>query len=233
MIKFFPIAYAGASSEQVFGGWQSALGEVYDVIPLEIAGRGRRASEPFHSSIDDAVEQLFHKIKFIISVHSYIIYGHSMGCILAFELVKKIEENNFPPPLRLCLSGRNPPDFYYDSRAYHRLPEEEFIDKVSALGGNLKHLFAVPDIRDVFLPILRADYRILGDYDPPKSIYKVSSDILFFFSHSDLVIQWDCVVRWKEFCKKKFRIFEFCGDHFFIHEQFSRICQHISEDILP
>jgi len=232
-IKFMAAAHAGASAEFVYGRWGSLLGKGFELIPLEIAGHGRLVADDFHGSIAEAVESLFLTIKHMVNEQKYVLYGHSMGCLIVYELAKKITEMGLTPPLKIFLSGRNPPYYDYPSSEFYLLPDEQFISEVSAFGGNLTKLFSSPEFREIYLPVLRADYRLIGLYQREEPYPRLESDIVFCYSENDPLVQLGEVEKWRQYTSKGLRIIKFKGDHFFINTDYERICAEIQNSLQP
>ena len=96
---------------------------------MELPGRGQRISEPLLSDIHKIVDDAFLQIKAHINI-PYAIYGHSLGTLLGFLLVKRILNENLQQPLHLFFSGRGGPSVQDKDKHIHALPKKEFIKKL-------------------------------------------------------------------------------------------------------
>lgn len=80
-MKLFCIPYAG-SSASIYSQWSSELGGIAEIIPVELAGRGRRIYDPLYRSFEEAVEDVTSIIVQQLNENPYAIFGHSLGQFL-------------------------------------------------------------------------------------------------------------------------------------------------------
>lgn len=228
-MNLFCIPYAGGSAKIIFNAWQQALASSIKVIPLELAGHGIRIDEPFHASVEAAALDIVANIKTSVITTPYAIYGHSMGSLIAYELLKALAAAGLPPPKAVFLSGRKPPHNCPAPRNIHRYNDTLLLEEMKKLGGTPKVFFEMKDLIKAFLPIFRNDYRILEQYQFAEPIQTTSANIVFFHSDKDAVVAGPEVNEWKKYTTGFFAIKKFEGDHFFINDKRKEICDIISE----
>lgn len=221
--KLFCIPYAG-SSAMLYSKWRSSLNENVELIPLELAGRGRRFSEPFYTSFDEAVEDLYNEVK-KYDLDDYAILGHSMGSWLAVELAYRLEEK---PPQKMFLAGNWPPHMQRIEAELHKMCDEEFKNEILRVGGTPKELFENKEILEFFMPILRADYTILEKYNGPNNLKKITEEIVILNGIEDDVTKEE-LRGWQSYTNSKFDIYEFEGGHFFINEKSKEVIDLINK----
>ena len=159
-IRLFCFPYAGGSAS-VYSHWENFLSSVIRLQPVELAGRGRRIHEPFYASMADATEDVLRQIKNQLFDLPFAFYGHSIGGAIAYQVALKLREIKYPQPLHIFFSGRGAPHIRRkDKPPYHTLPENEFREKIMDLGGTPEELFLHPELLEILLPLLRADFRI-------------------------------------------------------------------------
>ncbi len=227
----FGVPYAGGSAAAIYGRWARDLPKQIKVVPLEPAGHGRRMNEPFHQSIAETVEDMLSAIRPVARSRPYGIYGHSMGCILAYELVKAVETAGLPSPKAVFLSGRQPPHCAYTQRNLHVLSDERFLQEIRQLGGTPAQLFEMPDLIGTFLPILRNDYRITELYRFSAPSHVTNADVIFLYSDRDAMVGKPQACEWQRYGRGRFELREFPGGHFFINDCGREICALI-EDVM-
>ena len=124
-IKLFCLPHAGGSAFN-YSKWKKYFNPFIEVIPIELAGRGYRMEESLYHSIEEAVNDVYKIIVKHLNNSPYILYGHSMGSLIAYELARKIQNSNNVLPEFLVLSGRNHPNSKIkDIR--HNLPNDFLI----------------------------------------------------------------------------------------------------------
>jgi len=229
----FCIPYAGGIAEVTYGKWQACFGNDLDVVPLEPAGHGRRMNEAFEVSIQSTAENFLPKIKEAVAQGKrYAIYAHSMGTLIAYELVKAIAAANLPEPKGLFLSGRLSPEHQYTGPDLHELSDTDLIESLKNIDGSPKDLFNIPELMKAFLPIIRSDYRITETYQFEKPRYQIRGFIHCFFSGGDSLVNLEDMHEWKKYCQGEFLIHRYSGHHFFIHDQYVAICEQIKNVLL-
>ncbi len=231
-INFFAVPYAGGIAESTYGKWQQPLGDQFVVIPLEPAGHGRRMNEPFTDTMQATVDDLFERIKpELQSGRPWVMYGHSMGSVVVYELVRKVIAEGLPQPLGLFLSGRNGPEHRYTEPDYHILDDKGLIAELKKIDGTPKELFDFPALLQTFLPIIRNDYKVIETYRHQGPAIQIDGFITAFYSDNDRLVSMEAFEHWGNYCKGRFTIHEFSGHHFFIHDDYPAICEMIRKSI--
>ena len=92
-----------------FYGWRQHIDSRIELRPIELAGRGRRFLEPIYKDRTECVEDVYNQIKNEISQSPYMIFGHSLGSLIAYELVHRIKNSGLPAPRHLFFSGSSAP----------------------------------------------------------------------------------------------------------------------------
>lgn len=118
----FCIPYAGGSSMS-FSNITSLINiEKLEIKCLELPGRGHRHKEPLLSSLDEAADDLYTQVKDSLGSlqRPIIIWGHSMGAILALLVSSKLYKHQFNI-IGLLVSGMKAPTYPSSS---HTLSEK-------------------------------------------------------------------------------------------------------------
>ncbi|BFH68708.1 thioesterase [Paenibacillus dendritiformis] len=231
-IDLFCIPYAGGSAHAIYSKWAEKLKPGIKVRPLELAGHGRRMAEPFHASVEEAVQDFLVEMRPWILQRPYAVYGHSMGTGLAYELAAAARASGLPQPVALFLSGRIPPHLKYDTEPMHKLSDAEFLEKIRKIGGTPAQFFESKELLQHFMPILRQDYRMIEQYRVNGKPRPVDGDIVFFLSDEDELVNLPDILEWAQYTKRSFEYHRFQGGHFFIHEAWDQICTLINRKLL-
>lgn len=226
-VKLFCLPYAGGSAA-IYYKWKRYLDSNIEVVPLELAGRGRRMSESLYDSMLNAVDDIYNNIKPIIRDCEYAFYGHSMGTIIAFELCRKILDENERQPLHLFVSGRYPPSTKRAEKHISKLPDSIFLEEVCKLGGTSTELVVNKELCDIFVPILKADYRIIEEYKYINSDKMFNYGITAFNGKGDTEVSYNEMKEWGQHTLLQSLIYEFEGNHFFINDKIAEIAEIIN-----
>ena len=225
-INLFCIPFAGGSAS-IYYKWRNYLGDKINIIPIELAGRGRRINELFKETIQETVDDIYNYIKDQL-YEPYILFGHSMGSILTFELINKIIKEKDNLPSKVFYSGRKPPHVPIEKHI-HLLPDGEFLEELVSLGGVSNTFMENQELVDMFLPILRADFRMIENYKC-KSIQVIDRDIhILYGSEEDLKMKE--LNSWGMYTTEKLFIKKIEGNHFFIENNLELVMKYIQEVI--
>jgi len=227
-IKLFCFPYAGGSA-MIYHQWKRGLGKHIELRPIELAGRGRRIADGTYQDLNEAVEDVFSLISEEIREAPYMFFGHSMGAIIAYELAQKIRKQQLPLPQHLFFSGKgalhiNRPD----EKMYHLFDDATFKKEVIGLGGTAPEFFEHPELMEIFLPLLKNDFRLAETYKVKKPIIKFDQDITVLLGKADNLNAAECE-EWAQYTSRKCHFHYFPGGHFFINEEEENILNIINE----
>lgn len=226
----FCLPYAGGS-ESIYYKWKKYLSPFIELEPIELKGRGKRFNEPLYETLDEAVEDIFMNIKSKILDEEYMIYGHSMGSLLAYEIYYKIKDNNLRKPKHIFFSGYEAPSIIKKRENTYTLPNYDFINKIIELGGTPEEVMNNKELLDLFLPIIRSDFKILETYNYKEREDKIQCDVSILNGKKDS-INLDEILAWKNHAGKGFKVYNFEGNHFFINSNVKNITNVINETLV-
>ena len=230
-LNLFCFPYAGGSAA-VFNSWRRYLHRQIELNAVELAGRGKRIYDPQYDDLDHAVEDVFGIIKDKLDEAPYALFGHSMGGVIAYELAQKIRALQCNQPAHMFFSGRGAPHIAAeDSDPYWHLPDHEFKEKILELGGTPREFFEHPELLEVFLPLLKNDFRIAELYRGSEEVNPLDTDITVFIGKEEDVTP-ERMVGWKEHSQGLCSMHFFTGGHFFINEQTQKAVKIINNTLV-
>ena len=226
-VKLFCLPYAGGSSA-IYYSWKKHLVPEIELVPLELAGRGSRIHETLYNDRAEAVEDVLRLIKGDIHTSPYLLFGHSMGALISYELVQRIRESNLPPPMHIFFSGTSAPHLKDEEKKYHLMDEEDFKQQVLELGGTPPEFFESPELLELFLPLLKNDFRLAETDIPRGEINPLDQNITVFQGKEDDLSTQQCE-EWRRHTHGRCRLHYFEGGHFFLNEETEQITRIINE----
>jgi medium-chain acyl-[acyl-carrier-protein] hydrolase len=162
-----PHAGAGASA---FNAWPARLPRDVEVYALQPLGRERRIAEPPVADVRRAVEAAADGVAPLVDVR-YAVFGHSLGALVSFELVRELRRRGLPEPVHLVVSGFRAPHLPRRTPELHRLPDRALVAELRRLGGTPAAVFEHEELVALLLPAFRADLAIAETYvyadEPP------------------------------------------------------------------
>ncbi|PEC24139.1 thioesterase [Bacillus thuringiensis] len=228
-MKLFCLPYAGGSAV-VYSKWTKKLEDFIELYPVELAGRGKRFNEPFYDSMEDAVNDIFNQIKDHLN-QTYAFFGHSMGSLLVYELCQKIKKMGYPEPSHIFFSGREAPQTVKDEYTVYDLPDEEFIKYVFHYGGMPESFLENKMLLDIFIPILKADFKIVETYQYIEKDFNLNCDFSILSGEKDQKLDFANLKGWEKFTIGNCTYFTFEGGHFYINEDIENTIACINKQL--
>jgi surfactin synthase thioesterase subunit len=206
------LPYAGGNS-RIFAGWPAGLPD-YEVVVVALPGRDRRFAEPAPHRMADLVPLLAAGIAPRLD-RPYGLFGHSMGALIAFELSRELRRAGAAAPAHLVLSACRPP-----ALRRPRPPDTDtksLLRRLKQLGGTPAAALADPELLQVLLPVLRADFALVDSYtaapEPPLSV-----PITAVAGEDDEDAAPAVMRAWAAETTGPFALTSLPGGHFFLHE---------------
>ncbi|MUG96471.1 alpha/beta fold hydrolase [Scytonema sp. UIC 10036] len=227
-LRLFCFPYAGGSS-LIFRPWFNSLPKTVEVCPIELPGRGILMKLTPLSRLEPLIEDLAP----VLLPHldkPFAFFGHSMGALISFELARLLRREYNISPIHLFVSGRRAPQIPDRKPPIHALTEPEFIEELRRLNGTPKAVLESPELMQLLIPILRADFAAHETY-----IYTPASTldcpITAFGGLQDEEVSGSELQAWQEQTNATFSRQMFSGDHFFLHSAQSLLLQSLSREI--
>lgn len=206
----FPPAGSGAL---FFRNWMlSNTFSEAEIYALCMPGRENRLKEPPLTSMESLIEVLLPNLVNYLD-KPFLMFGHSLGAIIAFELTLKMQNQNFPLPIKLFVSARQAPGIQPSKDRLHLLSDTALKRELRSYRGTPESVLNNKCLMELFLPIIRADLRLNETYSFNDKI-RVRCPISGFAGESDPMISVSDVGRWKELTTKEFRLYTYTGGHF-------------------
>lgn len=222
------LPFAGGSSYSYFG-LKKALSPKIKMITPELPGRGTRATEPLIANLPKLMNDAYsHLLPLINSREPYSIYGHSMGTIIGYLLIQRLETESLPLPAHFFASGRAGMTVIDDEPIHYNMERIEFFEKLKEYGGAANDIIADESTMSFFEPILRADFEAVETYQHDLKSAKINVPITVMFGSEEKITH-EQAFEWKKDTLADVSIHEFKGSHFFIYDHWPAIAKLIIE----
>ncbi|MEI7033280.1 thioesterase II family protein [Streptomyces pratensis] len=214
-----PFAGAGPS---FFAPWQELAPEGLRVLPVSLPGREKRFPEPAYTSAGPAVEDAYAQVATALGEGPgggrLVLFGHSMGAVLAYELAHRIERSAARSrPAALVVSGAPGPWTQRTDRAAG-LPDEEFAARVRAFAGYGHPALEDPQMRELLLPVLRADVLLHETY-VPSTDRRLAMPVLSVRGRDDTLVGAAQAAEWERATTGGLSVAELAGGHMYLTER--------------
>ena len=209
--------YAGGSCS-LYAPWARALTPAITVLGVEMPGHGARFQEPPLDAVAAMAEEAANAIEAAASHAPYAFYGHSLGALVAFETARLLQRREHPRSLRhLFVGAARAPHLPPIMPQIGHLETAAFLDAVQHRYGGLPAvLFDEPELLEIVLPVLRADFSAYERYQF-EGLSALDCPVTAFHGAEDAIVRTSAVSEWSRVTRGDFRIEELPGDHFFLN----------------
>lgn len=208
-----PFAGGGAG---FYRAWKDLPASAPRIVPLQLPGREEKfIEEPFRDVIE-AAAALAPRVAELTGGGPVSLFGHSLGAVLAYELARRLEHDPGVDLRRLFVSG-SPGPWTGRSRRATGLNDDEFLDRVQEFAGYQHDALDDPDMRELLLPVLRADVEMHENYKP-VSDELLSTPITSLRGASDELVSLEQAAEWRDATSADFELVEMPGRHMYLVE---------------
>ncbi|MGC5363090.1 thioesterase II family protein [Streptomyces sp. DT24] len=224
-LTLYCVPHAGGSA-RTFLRWRREMPAAVRVVPLEIAGRGRRTREPRHASLQEAARRLADGI---VPNGRYAILGHSMGGLIAHELARLLTDRGDAPEFLVVAATR---PCHLLTPELHAplldLPDDRLLETL-AEGGTIPEELLRSPMRQLFVPVIRGDLELIAGYRPDLEAEPLPVELTAWYGTEDPATPGDVMVGWQRHTRRPCRVEAFPGGHFFLHEHLEHVTARLVE----
>ncbi len=213
-LRLFCFPYAGGSAA-IFRTWPNNLPSNVEVCAVEYPGRGRQIKSSPLTRLEPLIEAIAPVLLPYLD-KPFAFFGHSMGGLVSFELTRLLRSQYSLTPFHLFISARSAPQLPLIKAPLHVLSDSDLQDELRSLNGTPKAVLENPELMQMFLPILRADFAVLETYIYTQE-QPLECPITVFGGLQDQEVSHEALQAWQEQTIAALSLHEFNGDHFFIH----------------
>ena len=218
-----PHAGSGASA---FKNLTSKFFSNYEMLIIQYPGRETRRNDPFIRNLHQTVAHILDAIQPHLE-QSYVLFGHSMGAKIGYELLELMKALQLPLPDHFVASCSPAPHRPFTLDPAYKGSDEEFLNYLLRLGGIPKELLEIDELVALILPILRADFELLDGYHPLDNIGPIGCPVTTIFSPDDASVTAVDTAMWEELSPVSFQHRGISGGHFYFSQ-----CRETLFDIL-
>jgi surfactin synthase thioesterase subunit len=214
-VRLVLLPHAGGSASFFFP-FSRDLSAAADVLSIQYPGRQDRLAEPCIDNVAELADALGEGLLPWLD-RPFVLFGHSLGATVAFEVARRLERDADLVPLSLIVSGRRAPADVRDT-GVHQRDDDGLLAELGEMSGTDSTVLADPELLRMVLPALRSDYRAAETYvyrpGPP-----LRCPILALVGKSDPRVTVDEADRWRRYTTAGFDLEVFPGGHFYLADE--------------
>lgn len=227
-LRLFCLPHAGGGAGS-YRDWVAGLAPGIEVLPVQLPGRETRflerpftAMAPLLAALDEALRPYLDK--------PFAFFGHSLGALVAFELIRRLQDAGFAP-VHLFVSGYGAPHLPVKLPPMHHLDDSEFVTALQDLGTMPTVVLKNKELLTLLLPLLRADFAIYEQY-VFEAGEPIKCPITILGGKADTLVPPEMLKPWNEHTTQPREVHLFAGGHFYLHEKPTAVWQIIRQTCL-
>ncbi len=228
-VRLFTFPFAGGGPS-IFKDWSEHLSDKIEVLPVHYPGRESRFSEKPTESMEELVAEICESIYPYMDV-PFAFLGYSMGGTVAFATASVLQKKGVFSPFKIIVAASGAPGFQKKDQVLHTMSDSDFKKSLAKIGGIPDEILSHPPLLDLFLPVFRADFKILESYIPDKKD-RLTTPLVAFMGQKDELYTRNDIENWEKLTVNNFSIEEFSGGHFFINENRPSLLEAVERNLL-
>ncbi len=207
--------HAGGSAV-AYRPWSAEVSPALEVHAVQYPGRADRVRDPLIAD-SGQVSRLIAGAMMPLLDRPVAFFGHSMGAILAYETARILQSRG-TRVVHLFASGARPPHERGDPRNVADLDDEGVIAEMAELGGTDAELMRDPEMRELIMPYVRNDFRLIESYRHKPGL-TLATPITAILGDADPHVSPADAASWAEMTDAGFAQKVLPGDHFYLVPQ--------------
>jgi medium-chain acyl-[acyl-carrier-protein] hydrolase len=230
-LRLIAFHHAGGSAA-MYHPWVTELPIDWDLVLVDLPGRGSRFTEPPVRELPRLVDLVVASIAPWLDA-PVALFGHSLGALLAAEVARAYEARG-APMVWVGISGRVAPSLQGQTRRLSELSDDELLTELIALGGIPMRAVEHPELRAHFLRVVRADIAVLESYRPEPERAALRCPLTAFAGSTDMWAPPSTMRPWARETRSAFQLRTFDGGHFyFLGPALAGVARAIVDEVAP
>lgn len=209
-----------------YAEWRAFLPADVRLLIGQYPGRGARFAEPLPEHIGDLVAPVVAALP--ADTDDLVVLGHSMGSLVAFEVTRVLQAAGRTPRALIASACRAPSAANPSVVRPERLDDDELVAAIKERGGTDDGILDDPELREIVLPSIRADFAIDDVYRCTDTDARVDCPITVIGGTEDPVVPVECLDRWAELTDHAFRVELMPGGHFYFQQRLDAFAAHVN-----
>lgn len=206
--------FAGGSAA-IFHPWVAQLPRHVQLLAYQPPGRSQRMAEPGCITMQEYIEDIWGGLQGHLE-KPLILFGHSMGALIAYEVVRKLHLENPHVPVKAFFSAAKSPWKKNRAKLISHLNDDEFINELKRKGGFPEEILNNQELMALCTPFIKSDYQLVEQYSSEET-RQLAVPATVLAGLEDEISEQE-LAEWENGFTESPDIHHFPGGHFFLHE---------------
>lgn len=215
-LRLFCFHHAGAGA-MTFARWQARMGPGVSVLPVRLPGRETRLNEPRITDAEELVDELERHLAPLLET-PYVLYGHSLGALVANRLAAHRARAGSRPPEELVVGACRAPHEPNPLHGAAELDDEQMLRMLQGFGGVPEAMLERPDWLRTMLATMRADLQLAGGLRT-LGAHALPCPVRAYAGRDDRMAPAASMQGWARYTASAFRFHTVAGGHFFVRDR--------------
>lgn len=231
-VRLFCVPHAGVGAS-AFRGWKKQLEPDIQVVLINLPGRESRFRDRHYHDMEVLAGELSEAVlAHVEDGQRFAFFGNSLGGLIAFETVRRIERRTELQAMHLFVSATGAPHLNPPLPPIAHLDNREFIREVSErYGGIPEMILQDEEYLAMVVSCLRSDLRLLENYERRKP-EPLSCPITAFGGTRDQSIPVDHIGQWSKQTSASFSRILLDQEHLYLQSARDELIAHIRGTLL-
>lgn len=222
------LPYAGAGAA-TYAGWSVPGDLPVEVWAVQPPGRENRWGEEPARRAGPVVDAVVAELAPLLD-RPVVLFGHSMGALLAFEVARRLRAQRHQEPAHLFLSAFRAADLPPWRPPASTLPDDALLRRVDEMMGPARNVVRDRNLLVAMIPTLRVDLELCETYTYVAQA-PLAVPMTCFAAVDDPEVRVDEMAGWQRHTSGAFRLHTFTGGHLFLRDQEPEVLTRIATDI--
>jgi surfactin synthase thioesterase subunit len=193
------------------------------VYAVQLPGREDRLADTPLRGVPQIVD---HLIAGWSDVHAPVLFGHSLGAVISYELAVRLERQGVEVA-GVIASGHRAPHLPRRHEPIHGLPRHLLVEALTRLGGTPPEVLDDSSLLDLMLPAIRADFEAGEVYERERPD-PLRCPVTAVAARDDPLVTLDEMAAWRAYTRDRFNLIAIPGDHFGVYR-----CPDLTQILRP
>ncbi|MGW7579476.1 thioesterase II family protein [Streptomyces sp. NPDC054765] len=228
-VRLFLFHHVGGS-RVLFHGWDDRFPTAWEVFSVDAPGRGRLHDVAPRDSVGALVEFLRSELLPLMD-RPFALFGHSMGALVAYELVRQIEAEKGPQPVWLGISACDVSSKSAAGGSRADFSDEELQAWLARAGGTPLEVVRHPLTWGTLSRLVRSDLRVVESWRPQEGAQPVSSALSVFGGRADALVRPERLMDWAPLTRRFQGRHLYDGGHFYLQGNTQPVIRQITDSV--